>query len=205
VGGTSSAEIMFATELEELFGLRVWDRRSSEELGPQQQYADGMAQYLDLNRQLAQWNRLGQQQRAALCKLQTRTHHELESILQDAVQAALSNLLEQSEGNPGHALVRLMPSLQQAAHNADSLTSRDAVRAQARLRCMQNLDSNPEGQRKAVQSAIYQMAVYQIWSEYYLRDLHWPHDLAAFELSLAGVNERMQLKFQHAVAIKALA
>ncbi|WP_176735547.1 hypothetical protein [Actinacidiphila rubida] len=56
VGGTSTAELMFTAELEGLFGVRVWDRRTTEEREVEQRHARDMARYLAFNQELARWD-----------------------------------------------------------------------------------------------------------------------------------------------------
>jgi hypothetical protein len=102
VGGTSLAELMFTAEFEELFGLTVWDLRGPDELSTQRQYAQQMAGYLDLNRRIARWSRLGEQQRAELCNLRDRSWepHELRTLLHRLVDAAVREELQRSDGDP---------------------------------------------------------------------------------------------------------
>lgn len=207
VGGTSLAELMFTAELEELFGLTVWDLRGPDELSTQQQYAQQMAVYLDLNRRIARWSRLGEQQRAELNQPRDRSRepHELRTLLRHSVGEAVREELRRSDGDPRRlrrGLGELASGLasERLTDTGDPQRIADTVLTNARSVCDDRLLADLDTQRGGVQSAVDQAAVYQAQAEMYYRDLHWPDDLAAFEEALTGVHEGLRTQFGRAVA-----
>ncbi|MEU9348393.1 hypothetical protein AB0D74_45070 [Streptomyces sp. NPDC048278] len=211
VGGTSSAELMFTAELEELFGLNVWDRRGPEELKTQQQHAQQMAAYLTLNRQIAQWGRPGVQQRTELydvrgriwepLELRVLLRHLVETVVKDEIRHGNAGL-GQLRGGPGGLATELLR--EQAAGTADPRRAEDTVLTRVRTICDDYLRTDPDAQRLAVQSALDQAAVYQAQAELYYRDRYWPDDLATFEEELTAVHDSLRTQFERAVARQVL-
>ncbi|MFG2961490.1 hypothetical protein ACGF5O_48230 [Streptomyces sp. NPDC048291] len=211
VGGTSSAELMFTAELEELFGLNVWDRRGPEELKTQQQHAQQMAAYLALNRQIAQWGRPGVQQRTELYDVRGRIWEplELRVLLRHLVETVVKDEIRhgnagpgQLRGGPGGLAAELLR--EQAAGAADPRRAEDTVLTRVRTICDDYLMTDPDAQRRAVQSALDQAAVYQAQAELYYRDRYWPDDLATFEEELTAVHDSLRTQFERAVARQVL-
>ncbi|MFJ9248604.1 hypothetical protein [Streptomyces sp. NPDC101776] len=211
VGGTSLAELMFTAELEELFGLTVWDLRGPDELSSQRQYAQQMAVHLDLNRRIARWSRLGEQQRAELDGLRDRSRepHELRTLLRRSVAEAVREELRHSAGDPrrlrrglGELATGLPP--ERLTGTGDPQRIAETVLTNARSVCDDHLLADPDTQRAGVRSAVDQAAVYQAQAEMYYRDRHWPDDLAAFEEALMGLHEELRTQFGRAVARHAL-
>ncbi|WP_328911681.1 MULTISPECIES: hypothetical protein [unclassified Streptomyces] len=93
VGGTSQAELLFTAELEELFGLRVWDRRTEGEREAERVHAADLGRYLELNRKLARWDAVGCRHRAGFGDLReslwepSGTALAVRSLTGDAVPA----------------------------------------------------------------------------------------------------------------------
>ncbi len=211
VGGTSAAELMFTAELEELFGLTVWDLRGPEELSTQRQYAQQMSGYLDLNRRIARWSRLGEQQRAELNDLRDRSWepHELRTLLHRSVDEAVRKELRRSDGDPQRLrrglgeLAAVLPP-EQITGIGDPQRLSDTVLTSVRSVCDDHLAADPDTQRRGVQSAVDQAAVYQAQAEMYYRDLFWPDGLAAFEEALTGAHDGILAQFGRAVARHAL-
>jgi hypothetical protein len=211
LGGTSLAQLMFTTELEELFNLTVWDRREGEELRTQQQHAPQMAAYLALNRQIAQWGRLGAQQRTELYGLRESSWQpdELQTLLHHLVDAAVTQAIGDSNGD----LPRLRRELGELATDAlleqptgggDPQAMADQVRIRARAVCDDHLATDPDRQRRAIHSALDQAAVYQAQAEMHYRDLYWPDDLAPFEEALTAVHNSIRTHAERAIARQAL-
>ncbi|MGW1563052.1 preprotein translocase subunit SecA [Streptomyces sp. NPDC002144] len=211
VGGTSLAPLMFTTELEELFNLTVWDRREADELRTQQQHAPQMAAYLALNRQIAQWSRLGAQQRTELYGLRERSWQpdELQTLLHRLVDAAVTQAIGDHNGD----LPQLRRSLgalatdlllEQPTGGGDTQTIADQARIRARAVCDDHLTTDPDRQRRALHSALDQAAVYQAQAEMHYRDLYWPDHLAPFEEALSAVYDNIRTDVERAVARQAL-
>ncbi|WP_369188705.1 hypothetical protein [Streptomyces sp. R08] len=211
VGGTSAAELMFTAELEELFGLTVWDLRGPEELSTQRQYAQQMSGYLDLNRRIARWSRLGEQQRAELNDLRDRSWepHELRTLLHRSVDEAVRKELRRGGGDPQRLrrglgeLAAVLPP-EQITGIGDPQRLSDTVLTSVRSVCDDHLAADPGTQRRGAQSAVDQAAVYQAQAEMYYRDLYWPDGLDAFEEALMGAHDGILAQFGRAVARHAL-
>ncbi|MEU1275945.1 hypothetical protein [Streptomyces sp. NPDC005799] len=211
IGGTSLAQLMFTTELEELFNLTLWDRREAEELRTQQQHAPQMAAYLALNRQIAQWSRLGTQQRTELYGLRERSWQpdELQTLLHRLVDAAVTQAIGDSNGDLPQlwcALSELATNvlLEQSTGGEGAPPTADRVRIRARAVLDDRLMSDPDRQRRGLHSALDQAAVYQAQAEMHYRDLYWPDDLAPFEEALTAVYDSIRTDLARAVAHQAL-
>ncbi|MEW1779918.1 hypothetical protein [Streptomyces sp. NPDC086777] len=211
VGGTSSADLMFTAELEELFGLKVQDRRGPEELRTQRQRAQQLAAYLALNRQIARWGRLGAPRRTELYDLRERIRQplELRALLHQLVEAVVQE--EIRRGGSGLRELQHTPAakssefpLHRAPDAQNAEPTEGAVLRRARTICDDVLATEPDTQLRAIQSALDQAAVYQSQAEIYYRDRFWPEDLAAFEEEPAMVHAAVHTQFERAVAGHAL-
>ncbi|MER7179604.1 hypothetical protein ABT404_08980 [Streptomyces hyaluromycini] len=198
VGGTSSAEVVFTAELEELFGLQVHDRRGPEELKTQQQHAPQMAAYLALNRQIAQWDRPGAQQRTELYDVRDRMGEplELRALLHRLVETAVREQIRLGDGD----FRKLQRQFGGSASELPLEQPSDTMLTRARTVCDDFLATDPDAQRRAVQSVLDQVAVYQAQAEMYYRDRYWPDELATFEEELTAVHDSLRTQFERAVA-----
>ncbi|MFF7159618.1 hypothetical protein [Streptomyces sp. NPDC008139] len=109
VGGTSVAEILFATELEEIFGLEIWDRRTPQEADVERVHATDIGRYLEINRNLVRWDALSARNRAEFhtfreslwepAELSTAVRHltgEAVSAEADQLRASFQSALDQA-------------------------------------------------------------------------------------------------------------
>lgn len=109
VGGTSVAEILFAAELKEIFGVEVWDRRTPQEADVERVHAPDIGRYLDLNRNLARWHVLPARHRAEF--------HDLRETLWEPDE--LASTVRRLIGEPATAdTVQLRADLQSALDQA---------------------------------------------------------------------------------------
>ncbi|MFE4721167.1 hypothetical protein ACFRLW_33085 [Streptomyces sp. NPDC056728] len=207
VGGTSLAEIMFTDQLQELFGLEVWDRRTGDELSTQRQYEQEIIRYGELNRRIARWDRLGARQRAELYALRERTltPHGLDTLVHRMINDAIRGEVRRSAGDPERlrrSLAQLVPGLPATRLVGVRELRRiaDIAAESAQVLCAGNLSRNRERESQAVQHAINQAATYLAQAEMYYRDLAWPDDLTDFEKALTAIYERLCEELGTAVA-----
>lgn len=73
VGGTAHGEVLRADHLTELFGLRVWDRRTPEEAEVERAHAEDLDRHLSVARTLARWDAVGERHRAGYLALRERS------------------------------------------------------------------------------------------------------------------------------------